>query len=148
MATFCKSIHLKEHFKVHQAVDVSTSSVYFFAHGLRKGLNSTLKIGFKVMETSLSRQGELVGWMFDNGVTFKALAEHCGKTSARISDALKSETVPTKLHTTFQTFITKSGSKIPKHLLPAPLDRKTGPEPGWIERKIAKARRSGLAESA
>ncbi|TVM19172.1 hypothetical protein DPQ33_02095 [Oceanidesulfovibrio indonesiensis] len=97
------------------------------------------------MESNLPRQGRIVGWLRMHGAVLNDLAEHLGVSLGHTSKLCNSETVPTAIREKMETYEAPTGEKIPEFLLPEGVDRKRGPEKGWLDELRAKA---ALAERA
>lgn len=91
------------------------------------------------MESRHPRQGRIVRWLQDHGATLSALAAHMGISLGHASKVCKSATVPTSIRAKMESFETPTGERIPRDLLPAGVDRKPGPEKGWLDDLRAKA---------
>lgn len=91
------------------------------------------------MESSVPRQGRIVGWLRMQGAILNDLAEYLGVSLGHTSKLCNSETVPTAIRAKMESYVAPTGEKIPTFLLPKGVDRKRGPEKGWLDELRAKA---------
>ena len=82
------------------------------------------------------RQGRIAGWLKMSQSSVAELANHCGKSNSAMSRLCNAEEVPTDVLAAMASFKTSSGTRLPSEYLPVGRDKKPGPQPGWIERKI------------
>ncbi|QJT10211.1 hypothetical protein [Oceanidesulfovibrio marinus] len=73
------------------------------------------------------------------GAVLNDLAEHLGVSLGHTSKLCNSETVPTAIRAKLETYEAPTGEHIPDFLLPDGVDRKRGPEKGWLDELRAKA---------
>lgn len=66
---------------------------------------------------------KLQNWMNERDITIRSLAERLQVSKGTMSQLLRSKTIPVRRHTALLHL------GFPDELLPAPLDRKTGPQP-------------------
>lgn len=95
-----------------------------------------------------SRQGVIAGWLKMNQSSVKTLAEHLSLSVAQASRHCNAEEVPTTVLASMKSFTTETGKHIPTEYLPKGKDKKPGPTKGWLDRKLAAARESAMADSA
>nr|WP_287412794.1 hypothetical protein [Pseudodesulfovibrio sp.] len=98
--------------------------------------------------TTSSRQGRIAGWLKMNQSSVKELAGHLSLSVAHTSRLCNAGEVPTDVLLSMKSFVTPTGKHIPLNLLPSGRDKKPGPAPGWLDRKLAEARQAASSDAA
>jgi hypothetical protein len=94
------------------------------------------------------RQGRISGWLKMNQASVSSLAKHLDLSVSRTSRLCNFSEVPTDVLAVMKTFVTPTKKHIPPQYLPKGVDKKSGPEKGWINRKLEEARQGGSASDA
>lgn len=95
-----------------------------------------------------SRQGRISGWLKMNHASVSSLAKHLDLSVGRTSILCNLPEVPTDVLAAMKTFVTPIKKHIPPQYLPRGVDKKSGPEKGWLKKKLAQAREGSPASDA